>query len=106
MMGVEQIESQITVGLPTVNSRIEGCRISVGNILAGGVVGFFYGGVDGAIIGFAGGSVAFPGLGSSVGAVGGFFMGGAIGFIEGVGLATLAEVMRNCGRDGVALDFY
>jgi hypothetical protein len=74
------------------------CRVDMRAVWGSAVISGGYGAVRGGIIGCAGGTVLFPGLGTATGCVGGAVLGGATGFIEGAALGIAGSLLYTCWR--------
>lgn len=74
------------------------CRVESRAVWGGAVIGLTYGAVRGGMVGCAGGTVVFPGLGTATGCVGGAVFGGAIGFIEGAATGIASSLLLTCFR--------
>lgn len=74
------------------------CRVDMRSVWAGAVFTGGIGAVRGGIVGCAGGTVLFPGLGTATGCVGGAVFGGAAGFIEGAIGGIAGSLLLTCWR--------
>lgn len=79
----------------TANLR---CRVGMRTVWGGAVISGGINAVRGGVIGCAGGTVLFPGLGTATGCVGGAVLGGAVGFIEGAVAGVAGSLLLTCWR--------
>lgn len=85
-----------------INSSSGGCKVNFGSVWRGAVIGFFTGGVSGAKVGCAGGTILIPGFGTAGGCVGGAVVGAAGGFLGGALTSAAAELLGTCFKKGGA----
>lgn len=74
------------------------CRVDMRAVWGGAVISGGINAVRGGVIGCAGGTVLFPGLGTATGCVGGAVLGGAVGFIEGAVAGVAGSLLLTCWR--------
>lgn len=72
------------------------CKVDMGSVWRGAVLGFFAGGVGGAKLGCIGGTIALPGIGTATGCVGGAVFGATKGFLSSAVLGIAAELLGSC----------
>lgn len=86
------------------NARTLGCTVNWRSVWTGAVIAGAVGAINGAKVGFAGGTVTLPLIGSATGIVGGAVLAGAGGFVAGTATSIAAELLMTCFRNAQSVD--
>ncbi len=97
--GMELVGEKLTLlGKDPIHSYNLRGRVDSRAVWGGAVIGLSVGAVRGGLVGCAGGTILFPGLGTETGCVGGAVFGGALGFIEGAATGIAGSLLLTCFR--------